>query len=57
MGSALAHGWEPPSRGGAPPQRLTMGPVQKSQTSSHIVHDVMYDRIVACEKRYFPAKS
>ena len=34
MGLALAHGWEPPSRGGAPPQRLTMGPVQKSQTNS-----------------------
>ena len=25
--------WEPPFRGGAPPQRLTMGAVQKSQTT------------------------
>jgi hypothetical protein len=26
--------WEPPFRGGAPPQRLTMGAVQKNQTTS-----------------------
>jgi hypothetical protein len=35
VGSSLAHRWEAPSGGGAPPQRLTMGPVQKSQTTSH----------------------
>jgi hypothetical protein len=34
VGAALAHWWEPPFRGGAPPQRLTMGAVQKSQTTS-----------------------
>ena len=28
--AALAHWWEPPLRGGTPPQRLTMGPVQKT---------------------------
>jgi hypothetical protein len=26
--------WKPPFRGGAPPQMLTMGAVQKSQTTS-----------------------
>ena len=34
VGAAFAHRWEPPFRGGAPPQRLTMGAVQKSQTTS-----------------------
>jgi hypothetical protein len=34
VGSAFAHRWEPLLRGGAPPQRLTMGPVQKTQTTS-----------------------
>ena len=34
VGAAFAHRWEPPFRGGAPPQRLTMGAVQESQTSS-----------------------
>jgi hypothetical protein len=34
VGAALAHRWEPPFRGGAPPQRLTMGPVQKNQSTS-----------------------
>lgn len=34
VGAALAHRWEPPFRGGAPPQRLTMGAVQKNQTTS-----------------------
>ena len=33
MGAAFAHGWEPPFRGGAPPHRLTMDPVQKTQTT------------------------
>jgi hypothetical protein len=35
MGAAFAHGWEPLLRGGAPPHRLTMGPVQKNQPTSH----------------------
>ena len=26
--------WEPPSRSGVPPQRLTMGPVKNNQTNS-----------------------
>ena len=30
MDSVLAHGWEPPSGGGATPQRLSMALVQKS---------------------------
>ena len=34
MGAAFAHGLEPPLRGGSPPQRVTMGPVQKSQSTS-----------------------
>ena len=34
VGAALAHRWEPPFRGGAPPQRLTMRAVQESQTTS-----------------------
>ena len=34
MGSSVAHRWEALGWGGAPPQRLTMDPVQKSQTSS-----------------------
>jgi hypothetical protein len=34
VSAALAHEWEPHFRGGTPPQRLTMGPVQKNQTSS-----------------------
>jgi hypothetical protein len=41
VGAALAHRWEPPFRGGAPPQRLTMGAVQESQTTSHL--DVLMD--------------
>jgi len=35
VGAALAHRWEPLFRGGAPPQRLTMGAVQESQTTSN----------------------
>ena len=31
--AAMAHGWEPSLRGGDPPNRLTMGPVQKTQTA------------------------
>ena len=31
MGAAFAHGWEPPLRGGVPPHRLAMDPVQKNQ--------------------------
>ena len=34
VSAALAHEWEPHFRGDTPPQRLTMGPVQKNQTSS-----------------------
>lgn len=34
MSAAFAHLWEPPLRGGAPPHRLTMNAVQKSQTTS-----------------------
>ena len=34
VNAALAHRWEPLFRGGAPPQRLTMGAVQESQTTS-----------------------
>jgi hypothetical protein len=34
VGAAFAHRWEPRFRGGAPPQRLTMGAVQESQTPS-----------------------
>ena len=34
VGAALAHEWSPHFRGGTPPQRLTMGPVQKNQTTS-----------------------
>jgi hypothetical protein len=33
VGAALANGWESQIRGGTPPQRLTMGPVQKNQTT------------------------
>ena len=33
IGAALAHGWGPLLRGGAPPHRITMGPVQKNQTT------------------------
>jgi hypothetical protein len=36
VSAALAHEWEPHFRGGTPPQRLTMGPVQKNQTSSNL---------------------
>jgi len=34
VGSALAHRWEPPFRGGAPSQRLTMEAVKESQTTT-----------------------
>jgi hypothetical protein len=34
VSAALAHEWEPHFRGGTPPQRLTMGPVKKNQTST-----------------------
>jgi hypothetical protein len=34
VGSSLAHRWEAPGGVDAPPQRLTMGPVQKSQITS-----------------------
>jgi hypothetical protein len=37
VGAAFAHRWEPPFRGGTPPQRLTIGAVQKSQTTSAFV--------------------
>jgi hypothetical protein len=37
VGAALAHRWEPPFRGGAPPQRLTMGAVQKNQSTSALL--------------------
>jgi hypothetical protein len=33
VGAALANGWESQIRGGTPPQKLTMGPVQKNQTN------------------------
>ena len=33
MGAAFAHGWEPPLRGGAPPHRLKMNPVQKNHAT------------------------
>jgi len=32
--TALAHGWEPASKGVSPPQRLAMGPVQESHPTS-----------------------
>jgi hypothetical protein len=38
VGTALAHRWEPPFRGGAPPQRLTMGPVKKKPDHLKRVH-------------------
>jgi hypothetical protein len=34
VGAALAHRWEAPGGGDAPPQRLTMGVVQKNQSTS-----------------------
>jgi hypothetical protein len=34
VGAAIAHRWEPPFTGRAPPQRLTIGAVQKDQTTS-----------------------
>ena len=34
VGSAFANRWEPLVRGGAPPHRLTMGPLQKGQSTS-----------------------
>jgi hypothetical protein len=34
--AALAHRCVPPFRGSAPPQRLTMGAVQKNQTTSSL---------------------
>jgi len=34
VSSTVAHRWDAFGWGGAPPQRLTMDPVQKSQTSS-----------------------
>ncbi len=34
MGAAFAHMAGAPVRGGTPPQKLTMGPVQKKQTTS-----------------------
>lgn len=34
MGAAFANRWEPPFGGGAPPHRLTMDAVLKSQTTS-----------------------
>jgi len=34
--AALAHGWEPVVKGGALPQRETMGPIQKHQTTSDL---------------------
>lgn len=34
VGTALAHQWEPPLRGGTPPQRITMGPIRNNQTAS-----------------------
>jgi hypothetical protein len=34
VGAAFAHRWEPPFKGNAPPQMLTMGAVQKKQTTS-----------------------
>ena len=37
--AALAHEWKPHFRGGAPPHRLTMGPVQKKQTCSDHAND------------------
>jgi len=36
MGAAFAHGWEPLLRVGAPPHRITMDPVQKTQTTSEL---------------------
>ncbi|MFN7900208.1 MAG: GNAT family N-acetyltransferase, partial [Synechococcaceae cyanobacterium] len=34
VGTALVHRWMAPFRGGAPPQRLTIGAVQKSRTTT-----------------------
>jgi hypothetical protein len=34
VGAAFAHRWEAPFKGNAPPQMLTMGAVQKNQTTS-----------------------
>ena len=43
VGATLAHRWEPPFRGGAPPQKLTMGAVQESQTTSYTSLNVRID--------------
>ena len=44
VGAAFAHWWEPPLRGDTPPHRLTMGTVQKNQTTSH--SDPLKDGII-----------
>ncbi len=49
VGTALVHGWEPLLRDGAPPHRLTMGPVQKSQTTSE---KSPLDRITRVRRTY-----
>jgi hypothetical protein len=45
VSAALAHRWEPLFRGGAPPQRLTMGAVQESQTTSHCAALKLWSKI------------
>ena len=40
--AAFAHEWEPPSQGRYPASRLTMGPVQKNQTTS------VLDKLLRC---------
>lgn len=41
MGAAFAHQWEPLLRGGAPPHRLTMGPVPRKPRPPHRTADVV----------------
>ena len=36
-----------PLRGGVPPQRLTMGPVQKTQTTSGLISSELLDSLLA----------
>jgi hypothetical protein len=47
MGAVLAYRWEPPFKGGAPPQRLTLNPVQKTQSTSDPERDHKPTRISA----------
>ena len=48
VSAALAHEWEPHFKGRTPPQRLTMGPVQKNQTTSTFVLALWSEFCEAC---------